>query len=66
MVTTYHPTDDPVLLGVRECADAGESHKTEQYILKRLGRTRCDREWVEIDEKFNEMINKSFMESQAD
>lgn len=66
MVTTYHPTDDPVLLGVRECADAEESHKTEQYILNGLGRTRPDREWVEIDERFNEMIDKSFMESQAD
>ena len=66
MVTTYHPTDDPVLLGVRECADAEESHKIEQYILNKLGRTRPDREWVEIDEKFNEMIDKSFMESQAD
>lgn len=66
MVTTYHPTDDPVLLGVRECADAEESHKTEQYILNGLERTRPDREWVEIDEKFNEMIDKSFMESQAD
>jgi len=66
MVTTYHPTDDPVLLGVRECADVEESHKTEQYILKGLGRTRPDREWVEIDEKFNEMIDKSFMESQTD
>ena len=66
MVTTYHPTDDPVLLGVRECADAEESHKIEQYILKGLGRTRPDREWVEIDEKFNEMIAKSFMASQED
>ena len=66
MVTTYHPTDDPVLLGVRECADAEESHKTEQYILNGLGRTRPDREWVEIDEKFNEMIDKSFIESHAD
>ena len=66
MVTTYHPTDDPVPLGVRECADAAESHKTEQYILKGLVRTRPDREWVEIDEKFNEMIDKSFMEFQGD
>ena len=66
MVTTYHPTDDPVLLGVRECADAEESRKTEKYILNGLGRTRPDREWVEIDEKFNEMIDKSFMEPQAD
>ena len=60
MVTTYHPTDDPLPLGVRKCADEEESHKTEQYILDRLGRTRPDREWVKIDEKFNEMIEKSF------
>ena len=66
MITTYHPTDDPVLLGVRKCADAEESHKIEQYILNGLGRTRPDREWVEIDEKFNEMIDKSFMESQIE
>ena len=62
MVTTYHPTDDPVLLGVRKCADAEESHKTEQYILNGLDRTRSDREWVKIDEKFNEMLDKSFFE----
>lgn len=61
MVTTYHPTDDPVPLGVRKCADAEESHKTEQYILNGLERTRPDREWVEIDEVFNEMISKSFI-----
>lgn len=61
MLTTYHPTDDPVPLGVRECADAEESHKTEQYILNGLERTRPDREWVKIDEKFNEMIDKSFI-----
>lgn len=66
MVTTYHPTDDPILLGVRKCADAEESHKIEQYILKGLGRARPDREWVEIDEKFNEMIDKSFIAPQTD
>ena len=66
MVTTYHPTDDPVPLGVRECADAEESHKTEQYILNGLDRTRPDREWVKIDEKFNEMIDKSFVEFRRD
>ena len=66
MVTTYHPTDDPVPLGVRKCADVEESHKTERYILSGLGRTRPDREWVKIDEKFNEMIDKSFIEFQED
>ena len=60
MVRTYHPTDDPVPLGVRECADIEESHKTEQYILNGLGRTRRDREWVKIDAAFNELIDKSF------
>ena len=60
MVTTYHPTDNPVRLGVRKCTDMEESHKTEQYILNGLRRTRRDREWVEIDEAFNEMIEKSF------
>ena len=60
MVTTYHPTDNPVPLGVRQCADMEESHKTEQYILNGLKRTRPDREWVKIDEAFNEMIEKSF------
>ena len=66
MVTTYHPTDDPVPLGVRKCADVEESHKIEQYILNRLGRTRSDREWVKIDEKFNEMIDESFEETVYD
>ena len=60
MVTTYHPTDNPVRLGVRKCTDIEESHKTEQYILNGLRRTRSDREWVEIDEAFSEMIEKSF------
>ena len=60
MVTTYHPTDNPVPLGVRKCTDMEESHKTEQYILNGLRRTRSDREWVKIDEAFSEMIEKSF------
>ena len=66
MVTTYHPTDDPVPLGVRKCADAEESHKTEQCILDGLGRTRPDREWVEINERFSEMIDESFEETGYD
>ena len=61
MVTTYHPTDDPVLLGVRKCADLEKSHNTEQYILNGLQRSRPDREWVEIDDEFYEMIDKSFI-----
>ena len=60
MVTTYNPTENPVLIGVRKCTDVKESHKIEQYILNGLRRTRPDREWVEIDEAFNKMIEKSF------
>ena len=66
MVTTYQPIDDPVPLGVRKCADAEESHKTEQCILDGLGRTRPDREWVEINERFSEMIDESFEETRYD
>ncbi|MXV82340.1 GIY-YIG nuclease family protein [Candidatus Poribacteria bacterium] len=60
MVKTYNPTDDPVLLGVRECDSIEASKATEKYLLDGLKRTRPDREWVEIDEVFNELIDKSF------
>ena len=60
MVKTYNPKDDPVPLGVRKCADKEESKETERYILNGLKRVRPDREWVEIDEAFNRLIEKSF------
>lgn len=61
MVTTYHPTDDPVLLGVMKCRSRGEAKDNEDYILnKLLERTRPDREWVIIDEVFNEMLDEAF------
>lgn len=60
MVKTYHPIDDPVLLGVRKCESIEESKATEKYLLDGLKRTRLDREWVEIDKVFNETLEKSF------
>ena len=61
MVTTYHPTDDPVLIGVMPCPDLSDANHTETYFLCIFKRTRPDREWVEIDETFNEKIDKLFI-----
>ena len=60
MVATYNPIDDPFLLGVKKCDDMRDSIKTEKDILGRLTRTLPKREWVEIDDEFNKMINESF------
>jgi len=59
MVTTYHPTDDIILIGIKVCAGKKNSEE-EASILNRLGRIRPDREWVKINEEFNELINKKF------
>ena len=61
MVTTYHPTDDPVLIGFLPCPDLSDANHTETYFLCIFKRTRPDREWVEIDETFNEKIDKLFI-----
>ena len=56
-----HPTDDPVLLGVMKCRSRGEAKDNEDYLLnKKLERVHLDREWVIIDEEFNEMLNEAF------
>ena len=61
LVATYHPTDDPVLLGVMKCRSRGEAEKNEWYFLNEaLERTRPDREWVIIDKVFNEMLDEAF------
>ncbi len=60
MKAEYHPTDDIILIGVMECGDRKEALDKEQSILNRLGRTRPDREWVEIDQDFYELIDKKF------
>lgn len=61
MPVTYYPTGDPVLIGIRECKNLQHAEDLQNHILKALKRTRRDREWVEIDEVFNEMIDKSFI-----
>ena len=60
LVWTYHPTDDIVLIGVMKCGDRKEALAREISILKCLGRTHPKREWVEINENFNELIDKEF------
>ena len=53
MVATYHPTDDPILIGVRKCRSRREAERIEKSLLRTLERTRSDREWVIIDDAFN-------------
>ena len=61
LVATYHPTDDPVLLGVMKCRSRGEAEDNDDYLLnEKLERVRSDREWVIIDEEFNEMLDEAF------
>ena len=63
MVTTYHPTDDPVLIGVMPCR-THERAKDEEWSFLNDGfleRVRPDREWVIIDEVFNQTINEAFI-----
>ena len=61
MVATYHPTDDPILIGVMKCDSPGEAKDNEEYFLRTLERTRSDREWVIIDEDFNQIIDEAFI-----
>ena len=62
MAATYHPTDDPVLIGVVKCPDREAAKAIESCILNRLlERTRPDREWVIIDEGFYEVIDEVFL-----
>ncbi|MXV82168.1 hypothetical protein F4Z98_02250 [Candidatus Poribacteria bacterium] len=63
-VKTYHPTDDPILIGIFKCNNKPHAQDVETYILKKLTRTRPDiqgHEWVKIDEAFNKMIDDSFI-----
>lgn len=57
---TFHPTDDIFLIGIKEYRYEKEISQDEKRILDALGRTRPDREWVNINEDFNELINKEF------
>ena len=63
MPKTYHPTDNPELIGTYKCANLQHAEDVQNYILSELERTRPDlpkHEWVKIDKAFNEMIEKSF------
>ena len=60
--STYHPTDDPVLIGVMWCRNRERAKDEEWGFLNGFfERTRPDREWVIIDEVFNETINEAFI-----
>ena len=59
--TTYHPTDNLILIGVMRCRSEEEARDNEQYFLNELERTRPDREWVLIDEVFNDIIDEAFI-----
>ena len=64
MLKTYHPTDTPELIGIFKCENPQHAKEVEDYILSKLKRTRPNlrkHEWVEIDEAFNEMIDKTFI-----
>ena len=61
MVTTYHPTADPVLIGFMPCLSVSEAEHNETYFLCRWKRTRPDREWVKIDEMFDLEIDEAFI-----
>ena len=63
-VKTYHPTDDPILIGIFKCNNESHALAVETDLLQKLKRTRPDvqgHEWVEIDEAFNKMIDDSFI-----
>ena len=60
MPGTYHPTDELILIGTFKCNSKEHAIAVQDDILSKLKRTRTDREWVEIDEAFNEMIEKLF------
>ena len=63
-VKTYHPTDDPILIGIFKCQSESQALAVETDILQKLKRTRPDvqgHEWVEIDAAFNKMIDDSFI-----
>ena len=61
MPKTYHPTDTTELIGIFKCANHSHTKKVEEYILSKLKRTLRDREWVEIDEAVNKMIDETFI-----
>lgn len=65
---TYHSTDDPVLIGVMLCRTREQAKDEEWSFLNDgfLERVRPDREWVIIDEVFNETINEAFISDSSE
>ena len=64
MPVTYYPTGVPILIGIRKCKNLQHAEDLQNHILKGLKRTLPDlrgHEWVEIDEMFKKMIDKSFI-----
>ncbi len=60
MISTYHPTDDALLIGFSLFANRKEAQKRETALLKSLGRVHSKREWVYINDDFNILLNKEF------
>ena len=62
VVSTYHPTDDIVLIGVMKFRTREQALDEEWGFLNDVfERTRPDREWVIIDEEFNRIIDEVFI-----
>ena len=62
MVATYHPTDDPVLIGIMKCDSLKDCKLVEKTILNNLlQRTRPDCEWVIIGEWFNKILHSALV-----
>ncbi len=55
---TFHPTDEIHLIGIKYSETPS---REEKRILDTLDRTHPKREWVCINENFNELINNEFI-----
>ena len=60
LISTYHPTDDALLIAISIYPDRKEAQTRETSILRSLGRVHSKREWVYINDDFNKLINKEF------
>ena len=62
MPITYHPTAFPFLIGAMNVPNKAEAKKMERDMRQKC-RPSCtcpEREWVYIDDTFNELIDESF------
>ena len=60
LITTYHPTDNPIWIGHMKCLGKKEAQEKETSILDRFKRSHPKREWIIINKDFNELIDKKF------